>query len=168
MSIIRRLARPLLAASFIQSGLDALRHPEPRVDSARPLVAKVAGPLRLPEDPELFVRTTGGIVAGAGTLLAIGRLPRASALVLVAALAPGAVTEHAFWQERDPEARRAQRLLFLRDLGLLGGALLAAVDTDGRPGLAWRGRHAGSAAAGRARRAGKRARKQAHDLLPGD
>ena len=50
---------------------------------------------------------------------------------------------------------------------MLGGLILAAVDTEGRPSLAWRARHAGHhAAAGtrRTRRAAKRnARLAAHD-----
>lgn len=143
MSVLRRLARPLLAAAFIEAGLSALRHPGSTVDGARPVIERVAGPLRLPADPELFVRVDGAVLAGAGTLLAIGKMPRLAALALVVGTAPTTFsTEVAFWREKDPESRRARRRAFLARAGLIGGALLAAVDTGGRPSLAWRGRRA--------------------------
>jgi putative oxidoreductase len=157
MSLVRRLARPLLAASFIASGIDAVLHPMPKAEAARPLVDRLAPPLGLPEDAEVFVRGNGAVMASAGVLLAFGRLPRLSSLVLAATLVPSTYTEHAFWHEKDPQARRTQLSLFLKNVGLLGGTLLAAVDTAGKPGLAWRGRRAVQ----QAEKAGKRARRDA-------
>lgn len=174
MTIVRRLARPLLAAPLIASGVDAVRHPGPHAEAARPLVNKAAGPLHLPNDPETIVRASGAVTAAGGALLALGKLPRLSALAIVLA-APAAQASQPFWQEKDPEARRTQRTLFLKNLGLVGGALLAAVDTEGKPGHAYRGRQASHTAAvvvgdasdaakrrGRgAKKAAKRARKDA-------
>jgi uncharacterized membrane protein YphA (DoxX/SURF4 family) len=174
MTIVRRIARPLLAAPLIASGVDAVRHPGPHAEAARPLVDKAAGPLRLPNDPELIVRASGAVTAAGGVLLAVGRLPRLAALAVVLA-APTTQASQPFWQEKDPEQRRVQRTLFLKNLGLVGGALLAAVDTEGRPGLAYRGKQAshdvaesvhdaGEAAkrsARSARKAAKRAKKDA-------
>ncbi len=37
--------------------------------------------------------------------------------------------------------RRHQETHFMKNLGLFGGLLLAAADTQGRPGLAWRASH---------------------------
>jgi len=153
MTIVRRLARPLLAAPLIQSGLAAARHPGPQVELARPVLQKVSGPLRLPEDPTVVVRGAGVVTTAAGLLLAAGKLPRLSALAIVVA-APAVQNSQPFWKEKDPELRRAQRTAFVKNLGLLGGALLAAVDTEGRPGLAWRSRRAGHLAADTAREAG--------------
>lgn len=168
MSIVRRLARPLLAANFVIEGLDHVRHPGPRVESARPLVDTLAGPLRLPEDPELLVRANGAAMAIAGSLLAVGRLPRLSAAVLAASLLPATYVDHPFWTEKDPQEKAAQRTRFLTNLGLLGGVLIASVDTDGRPGLAWRSERAvkdAQRAAGHARKdakhAGRSARRRA-------
>jgi hypothetical protein len=96
-------------------------------------------------------------MAGAGTLLALGRMPRLSSLALVVTLLPTTWSDHAFWREKDPMARRDRLALFLRDAGLLGGALLALVDTEGRPGLAWRGRRA----VRHAEKAGQRAAREA-------
>jgi uncharacterized membrane protein YphA (DoxX/SURF4 family) len=153
MTIVRRLARPLLAAPLIQSGLDAARHPGPQVEMAGPVLQRISAPLRLPDDPVVVVRAAGAVTAAAGFLLAAGRLPRLSALAIIA-VAPVVQTGQPFWQEKDPELRRTQRVAFLKNLGLLGGTLLAAVDTEGRPGLAWRGRQVGQLAADAARDAG--------------
>lgn len=144
-----------------------MRHPGPHAEAARPLIARAAGPLRLPDDPVLIARASGAITTGAGVLLALGRLPRLSALAVLVT-APITQAPPPFWQEKDPELRRQQRAIFVRNLGVLGGALLAAVDTEGRPGLAWRGRHTAqdaqreaAHAAATAKRAAKRARRDA-------
>src|SRR5690606_18347529 len=85
-------------------------------------------------------------MVGGGALLATGRIPRLASTVLAGALVPTTLAEHPFWNETDPEARARQRIQFLKNLGLLGGLLLAAVDTDGKPSLAYRARLAGHSA----------------------
>jgi len=153
MTIVRRLARPLLAAPLIQSGLDAARHPGPQAELARPLLDRATQPLKLPQDPVLVVRAAGAVTATAGLLLAVGKLPRLSALAIVAT-APVVQNSQPFWKEKDAELRRAQRDTFLKNLGIVGGALLATVDTEGRPSLAWRSRRAARSAADATRDAG--------------
>jgi putative oxidoreductase len=162
MTIVRRLARPLLAASFVQEGLDAVLHPGKRTERAQPLVDAVAGPLGLPKDPELLIRANGAVMAGAGALFALGRMPRLTGLALAATVAPGIYLHiTSMRSDKDPEHRRSERDDLMRDLGRLGGALLAAVDTQGRPGLAWRGRHAAEHLGTSARRTTRTARREA-------
>ena len=79
MTVVRRLARPMLAATFVKGGLDSLRHPAARAEMAAPVIHALAEPLRLPDDPELLVRANGAAMVAAGTLLGLGRLPRLSA-----------------------------------------------------------------------------------------
>lgn len=158
---MRRIARPLLAAEFIYGGLDSLRNPGPRVEAARPVLDRLSGPLHLPDDPELIIRANGAVMAGAGLLLATGRLPRLAGALLAATMVPTTWAGHPFWQEKDPATRRQQRVQFLKNMGLLGGVLLAAVDTEGRPGLAWRGRAASRRATEKARRAARDTRREA-------
>ena len=158
MTIIRRIARPLLAAPLIQNGLDAARHPAPRLENAGPVLDRVQQPLRLPNDRVQVIRIAGGVTAGAGILLALGRLPRLSALA-IAVTSPVVNPDSPFWVEKDPEVRRAKRTLFLKNLGLLGGTLLASVDTSGSPDLAWRSRRA----ARQARKAAASATQAASD-----
>jgi putative oxidoreductase len=161
MTIVRRLARPLLAASFVERGLDAVRHPGPHVEATAALLARVGPPLHLPNDPVLVVRASGGLMAASGLMLATGRAPRLSALVAALTLVPTTTASHAFWQEKDPVARREQRVHFLKNVSLMGAALLAAVDTEGQPGLAWRTRDASKRASRGAKRAAKRAERSA-------
>src|ERR687883_220103 len=121
MTIVRRLARPLFAASFIQEGLDAVLHPGKRAEQARPLVEAVAKPLGLPQDPELLIRANGAVMMGAGTLFALGRMPRLTGLALAATVAPGVYLHVTSMRtEKDPERRKAERDDLVRDLSRFG------------------------------------------------
>lgn len=138
MTVVRRIARPMLAAVFVTTGLESLRHPATRAEAAAPLVKALAGPLRLPDDPEMMIRASGATMLAAGTMLGLGKFPRLAALALAGALVPTTYATHAFWTIEDPSARAQQKSHFLKNVGLLGGVLLAAVDTAGKPGLAYR------------------------------
>ncbi|WP_270888445.1 DoxX family protein [Pedococcus sp. 5OH_020] len=156
MTLVRRVARPMLAAIFVVQGLEQLRHPGALADKVEPLARKVA-PLGLPDDPELLVRANGATMVGGGALLATGHLPRLASLALAGSIIPTTYVGHPFWAETDPTMKRVQRIGFLKNVGLLGGLLLAAVDTEGRPGLAYRAGMAGDSA----KRAAQRARREA-------
>ena len=159
MTVVRRLARPMLAATFVKGGLDSLRHPAVRAEVAAPVIHALAEPLHLPDDPELLVRVNAAAMVAAGSMLALGRLPRLSSLVLATSLAPTTYAGHPFWQEKDPAKRAAQTTHFLKNVGLLGGLLLASVDTAGKPGLSWRA-HRAAKDARRAAALSKREAKQ--------
>jgi hypothetical protein len=92
-------------------------------------------------------------------------MPRLTGLALAATVAPGVYLHvMSLRTEKDGERRRAELDDMLRDLTRLGGALLAAADTQGKPGLAWRSRHAAEhlgASAERTRRAARREAKRA-------
>lgn len=161
MTLVRRLARPALAAVFITGGIDALRHPGGRVGAAAPLVGRVADVTGLPNDPELIVRANGATMALAGMALATGRLPRVAGGLLAASLLPTTFAGHPFWKETEPTKRKQQSTQFQKNLGLLGGLLLAAVDTEGKPGLAWRARNAARVVRREGRANAKAARREA-------
>src|SRR5205814_7752264 len=74
--------------------------------------------------------------------LAMGRLPRLSAMAIAATLVPTTLAGHRYWESEDKQERATQRIHFMKNVSMLGGLLLAAVDTAGNPSLAWRGRHA--------------------------
>ncbi|MCU1668471.1 MAG: DoxX family protein [Blastococcus sp.] len=176
--LVRRIARPLLASSYIVGGIDTLRHPQSRVAGAKPVIETIAEqadkqlPITLPRDPETWVKIDAGVKVGAGLLFALGKLPRLSALLLAASTVPTTLAGHRFWETTDPAERSAHQIHFLKNLGLLGGLLLAAVDTEGRPSVGWRARKAAHTAAEvtekglekaqkRAAKAQKKAAKQA-------
>ena len=175
MTLVRRLARPCLAAMFVTGGLDAFRRPETKVPAADPIAPRIAEKLPyLPEDTESLVRINGAAQVAAGLLLATGRFPRLSSAVLAGSLVPTTLAGHRFWEEQDETRRAQQRIHFFKNLSMLGGLMLAAVDTEGRPGLAWRAQHAAHHAAvgtGRttrtARREAKLAARTARAKLPG-
>lgn len=151
--IVRRIARPMLAGVFVVSGVDVLRNPGSRVDVAAPTVnalqALSPAPVRplIPSDPETAVRVNAAAQVGAGLLLATGKFPRIAASVLTTSLVPTTAVGHQFWAESDQATRAAHRIHFTKNLAILGGLLLAVVDTEGRPSLAYRGRAAVSDAA---------------------
>ncbi len=125
---LRPLARPLISAMFVAGGLDSLERPGPKVDTADEVATTIAETVGLPTDTELLVRINGGVQVGAGLLMALGRLPRLSALALLASLGPTTLAGHPFWEMEDPGQRKAHRLHFLKNLGLAGG-LLATMST---------------------------------------
>jgi putative oxidoreductase len=165
MTAIRLIARPMLASMFVVSGVDALTHASAKLPKAEKvtdhvptLAERIAPGLPVPTDPATLVRINAGAQVIAGLTLATGRLPRISALVLAASLAPTTYAGHPFWEEKDKAARAEQRLQFFKNVSMMGGLLLAGVDTAGKPGVAWRARRA----ARDVRREARQLAKQAH------
>jgi uncharacterized membrane protein YphA (DoxX/SURF4 family) len=122
-------------------GLDSLLHPDSKVKAAE----AVTGPLTdmvpaLPDDARTLIRVNGAVQVGAGLLLATGRWRRLASVALIGSIIPTTFAGHRFWEEDDEAARQQQTVHFLKNLGLLGGLILAAVDTEGRPSLGWRAR----------------------------
>jgi putative oxidoreductase len=155
MSLVRRVARPMIASIFLIQGLDAFRHPAPLAKRSSPLLDKAIPALGLPNDKELLVRANGVTQMVGGVMLATGFLPRLGALAIASSLVPTTLAGHPFWKEEEPQQRRTQRIQFLKNMAMMGGVLLAAVDTAGKPGLAWRAQNI----ANRSQRGAKRAVK---------
>jgi len=145
--LIRRIARPLLSVAFIGQGVDALRNPKPAADAARPALdgmRKLPDPVgtNVPSDAENFARINAAVQIGGGLLLATGKMPRLASAALAFTVIPGSLGGHMFWNQPDPQRKADERRAFMTDLSLLGGLIIAAVDTEGRPSLGWRGRRA--------------------------
>lgn len=134
MRPITTLARPLVAAPFIMTGLEALRDPRKRADQVGPAVKPIADRIEwLPKDPETLVRLQGAISLGAGALLITGRLRRLATLLLAAQVVPTLATEHRYWTEDDPERRAGERSHLLKNAALLGALLMAATEPRRSP-----------------------------------
>lgn len=149
MTVTRRLARPMLASSLVFGGVQALKNTpalavtsKPVNDEIRDLAQRVAPQLKVPADDKTLVRINAGVHIVAGLGLATGRAPRLCSLALAATLVPTTIAGHPFWKEKDKEARAKQTSQFYKNLSMLGGLVLAGLDTEGRPGLAWRTTHA--------------------------
>ena len=163
MTLVRRVARPMLASVFVVGGIDALRDPAPRVKAAASVTPTLTRMFpQLPSDTATLVRISGATQVAGGVALGAGFLPRLSAAALAATLIPQTIAAHRFWEEpKGEESRHNQRQHFLKGIGLLGGLLLAAVDTEGQPGLAWRARRATDDLQHSTRRVTSRARREA-------
>ena len=137
----------MLSAVFISRGIDALRSPKPAADAARPTLeglSKLPDPVgtNVPSNAETVARVNAAVQIGGGLLLASGKLPRLASAALAFTVVPGSLGGHTFWSETDPQRKADERRAFLTDVSLIGGLIIAAVDTEGRPSLGWRGRRA--------------------------
>jgi len=168
MSLSRMIARPMLASMFVVGGINALRNApalaaksKPVADRLVPLAQKAMPQAPLPTDPVTLVRVNAGVQIAAALALATGRAPRLSSAVLAATLVPATAGGHRFWEIDDPDQRTQQKLHFFKNVSLFGGLVIAAGDTDGSPGLAWRARRATKDARREARHLAGTARREA-------
>ncbi|MGI9156486.1 MAG: DoxX family membrane protein [Marmoricola sp.] len=145
MTVTRLIARPLIATGFVFGAVSALQNTgsvaqraKPVTDKLVPLIQRTMPGVPVPTDPQTIVRINSATQIMAALALATGRAPRVSSTVLALSLLPTTVAGHAFWKETDAAAKKTQRLQFAKNLTMLGGVLLAAVDTEGKPGVAWR------------------------------
>ncbi len=143
----RSLVRPLLAAPFLIGGINALRSPAVETPGAQVVGLKIAETAGLPTDPQSLAKINAGVQVGAGALLLFGIFSRPAALALGATLVPTALAVNRFWETDDADKRKTQIADLARNAGLLGGLLLAALDTGGRPSVFWSSRRAAGRAA---------------------
>jgi putative oxidoreductase len=146
MKPVRTAARAMLASIFVISGIKILIDPDSKIPAAKrvtdkvgPMIAKIDS--RIPTDARSLVRAKAAADVAAGVLLASGKLTRPAAAVLAANLVPTTFAGHPFWSLPEPE-RTQHQTHFLKNLGLLGGLLLAAADTQGKPSIGYRTSHA--------------------------
>jgi len=149
MSLSRLVARPMLASIFVVGGVNALRNAPklaakaaPVAEKLAPLANKAAPQAPLPQDATNWIRLNAAAQIAGGLTLATGRVPRLSAALLAATLVPATAAGHRFWEIDDKDQRTQQQLHFFKNVSLFGGLVIAAGDTDGKPGVAWRTRRA--------------------------
>ena len=164
MTLVRLVARPMLASMFVFGGVNALKNADKMAARAKPVTdrftaaaGKVAPNAPVPHNEKTLVQINGAAQIAAGLALATGRGQARDATVLAASLVPTTAAGHRYWEETDPDVRATQRLHFLKNVSMLGGLLIAAVDTEGQPGVAWRAKHA----VGGVRREAKHLRREA-------
>lgn len=161
--LLRRLARPLFASWFVNEGLDALRHPGAHAQVVRdgldavrarvPATARRSAPAPLARlldgdlgDQQLATLTQahGAAMLVAGAMLAVGRAPRTAALALAGLTVPLVVVNLPLGRRGalTTVEKKARKDRLVRALSFAGGAVLAGVDLEGRPGVSWRVQHA--------------------------
>jgi uncharacterized membrane protein YphA (DoxX/SURF4 family) len=138
MSLARRAARAALAASFVSGGIDQIRNPQPKAGPASPIAKPIADRIpQLPNDPESLVKIDGAIKVVGGLGLVFGPFARPAALLLAGSMVPTTLAGHRFWETTDPEQKVSDKVEFFKNVSLLGGLLIAALDTGGRPSIPW-------------------------------
>ena len=141
MDLLRAFARPMLAASFVIDGVDAIARPQRHVEKLEkvtPTFEKAGLPPLLTSDATMLTRVSGAVSVVAGLGLATGTAPRSCAAVLAALNLPLTLVNNPVWTVRN-KAQRKETLSGLMRGGAVGaGLLLAAVDREGKPSLAWR------------------------------
>jgi uncharacterized membrane protein YphA (DoxX/SURF4 family) len=150
MALSRLIARPLLATYFVANGANDITHAPQLAQQAAPVMEKLApmvdnatpDSVSVPKDPVVWVRVAGALQVAAGLSLAVGKMPRLSAAVLGATLIPSTAARYRFWEATDKDQKAEQLNHFIKNAALGGGLLIAALDTAGKPGLAWRAAHA--------------------------
>lgn len=166
MSLSRLIARPMLSSIFVVGAVQALKNVDQQAIKAKPITDRIVPLARrvvpqFPDDPQTLVRVNAGVQIGTALALATGRAPRLSAAVLGASLVPTTAAGHRFWEIDDPERRTTQKLHFFKNVSLVGALVIAAGDTDGKPGVAWRARRAAKDARREARHLARAARREA-------
>src|SRR4029453_18777810 len=169
MNLLRAIPRTLLASYFVAAGIKAIRDPESLAPAAEPLVDRVVPLVKeytpeqvsgyVPENTVTLVRLNGIAQVVGGAALATGRGRRVGGLLLAGSLVPSTIAKHPFWTVQDPEERAQDRSHFLKNMSLLGGVLIAAQDTEGKPSWTWRAQKGGQTLAKDARKASKKLAK---------
>lgn len=155
----------MLAAIFVKNGADSVTMPEQVAEPAKRVTDRV-GPVltnineKAPTEAKTLVQINGGIQAASGLLL-LTRFRRPAALALAGTLIPTTAAGHAFWAQDKSEDRAKQFTQFLKNMGLFGGLVLAALDNGGKPGLRWRAGHMAHVANKSVRRTNKSMRRTA-------
>lgn len=139
----------MLSAIFVSGGAAQLADPESHVPVAEDVTGEVqelAGENDLSAvadaDATQMVQLNGLVQVVGGLLLAFGKMPRLAALLLAGSLVPTTLAAHRFWEERDPDEKQRQQTHFFKNVSLLGGLLIATMDREGKPSIAWRSGHA--------------------------
>lgn len=146
MSLLRFVARSMLASYFVVNGVKALRHPEDFAPAAEPVAEKVLPLVNasipdsvrdyLPKDTAGFVRCNGALQIAGGLSLATGFGRRIGAGILAVTMLPHVATANPLKVRGGDRSTVASQLS--KNVALLGGVLLAAQDTEGKPNLVWK------------------------------
>jgi uncharacterized membrane protein YphA (DoxX/SURF4 family) len=143
MDPLRMVARTSLGAVFILGGIESFRSPAPRAEMAAPVTELARDAIdALPDNDETLVKINAGVHVVAGSLLALGKLPRLSALALAGSLIPTTLGGHRFWEAESDDQKLQQQLHFTKNLAMFGGLIFAALDRHGEPSLIWRAKRA--------------------------
>ena len=139
MTLVRRVARPMLAAMFVAGGLDQLKHPAAQGrDGATRSSRRSRRRRACPTTPSCWCGPTAWRWWAPGRCSRWAASPASPRRCSRRRSCRPRLRHTRSGTSRTPRSGPSRRSQFLKNLGLLGGLLLAAVDTEGKPGLAYR------------------------------
>ena len=123
---MRSLARPLLASWFVYGGVRDALEPRERAAIAEPVVGPLLKDAGVEVPMETLVRVHGAATAATAAVLAMSQTPRTAGAALTGLAAVTVATGAPFWRLPEGDERDAALDQFMKNLSLLGGAMLAA------------------------------------------
>jgi len=140
MSFLRFSSRCLLSGYFFADGLKAAINPDPLIDEAEPYAKKFTSFVdqtlpsdiarRVPSKTSTLVRIHGIAQALGALMMATGFFRRPGAVMVAASYLPKVLMSR--------PSGGGDVLPFIRELALLGGTLVEAGNTQGRPDCSWK------------------------------
>ncbi|MFW2513144.1 hypothetical protein ACNI3K_05145 [Demequina sp. SO4-13] len=125
--MLRVLARPLLATWFVYAGVQSVLEPQVRAARSAPVIEPALKEVGLDDVKTTdLVKYHGMATIASASVLALSRTPRTAGLVLAGLTAATVAVSRPFWLETDEQRKEEQLELFLKNVSLFGGTLLAA------------------------------------------
>lgn len=124
--MIRALARPLLASWFVYGGLRSALEPQKGAEAAGPVLQPILSDAGVDVPVETLVRAHGIATVVTATVFAFSKSPRTAGVALTGLAAVTVATATPFWRMEEGAERDAALEQFMKNLSLLGGAMLAA------------------------------------------
>ena len=111
------LGRAIFGGYFLYNGINHFVQ--------RRNLANYAGMKGVPK-PDLAVEVSGAMMLVGGISLLTGYRPKIGSALITAFLAGVSPQMHAFWKEEDPQRRQGEMVNFMKNVALVGAALIAA------------------------------------------
>jgi putative oxidoreductase len=115
LNVVFLVGRLLFVYLFVESGFMNLIAKREQIEQAEGK--------DVPE-PELAVRAAGTLAVVGGISIALGLWGDVGAVAVATFLVGVTPVMHAYWRETEAPRKRAQRINFMKNVGLLGGALV--------------------------------------------
>jgi uncharacterized membrane protein YphA (DoxX/SURF4 family) len=116
----------LLASWFVYGGVRAALEPQKGAEAARPVVEPLLREADIDVPVETLVKAHGIATAATAAVLAFSKSPRTAGVALTGLAAVTVATATPFWRMEEGPEREAALEQFMKNLSLLGGAMLAA------------------------------------------
>lgn len=114
MEILLLLGRIVFGGYFVMAGINHFTNAG--------MMSGYAGSKNVPA-PRLAVLGSGVLLVLGGLSVLLGFLPVLGLLLLIIFLVPTTFLMHNFWTIQDPQARMADQVNFLKNVGLIGASL---------------------------------------------